>query len=67
MRARHTFLGCSYSEQGETPCFLEPILVAARAYAFWGGRPKLAAASFGSCAVRLNGPQRSGACCDACT
>jgi hypothetical protein len=38
-----------------------------RAHASWGGRSKLAAASFGSCAGGLNGPQRSGACCDACT
>ena len=38
-----------------------------RDHASWGGRSKLAAASFGSCAGGLNGPQRSGACCDACT
>ena len=38
-----------------------------REHASWGGRSKLAAASFGSCAGGLNGPQRSGACCDACT
>ena len=38
-----------------------------REHASWGGRSKLAAASFGSCAGGLKGPQRSGACCDART
>ena len=32
----------------------------------WGGRPNLAAASFGLCAGRLNGRRRSGCCCEPC-